>query len=53
MSDDEVTIRDILNMVYNLKVDVRCGDYDEDIEERKIDILDEIEDCCYAYLDIN
>lgn len=49
--DDKIQIHDILRMVYDIKVDVRCAGLDEDIEEAKIDILDEMEDLCYNYLD--
>ena len=49
--DDKIQIRDILQAIYNIKVDVRCAGLDEDIEEAKIDILDEMEDLCYNYLD--
>ena len=50
--DDKIQIRDILNMIYNIKIDIRCAGLDEDIEEAKIDILDEMEDLCDSYLDI-
>lgn len=49
--DDKIQIHDILRMIYDIKVDVRCSDYEEDIQEAKVDILDEMEDLCYAYLD--
>lgn len=49
--DDKIQIRDILRMIYDIKVDVRCSDYEEDIQEAKVDILDEMKDLCYAYLD--
>ena len=50
--DDKIDIKDILNQIYDLKTEIRCSDLDEDEQECRIDILDEIEDCCYTYLDL-
>ena len=49
--DDKIQIRDILHTIYDIKVDVISGDYEDEIREEKIDILDEIEQLCYNYLD--
>jgi len=52
ITDDKITIQDIREKIWSLKMDVVQGDYDEDEQESRIDILDELDDLCSAYLDL-
>lgn len=51
-TDDKIKIQEIREMIWNLKMDVVQGNYDEDEQETRTDILDELDDLCSEYLDL-
>lgn len=48
--DDKIKIKDIYRWVEILKDDLLCED--DEITEKKVDVLEEIMDLCDSYLDI-
>ena len=49
--DDKIKIKDIYRWVANLRIDILCEE-DDEITEKKVDVLEEIMDLCDSYLDI-
>ena len=49
--DDKIKIKDIYHWVEILKDDLLYED-DDEITEKKVDVLEEIMDLCDSYLDI-